>query len=328
MRIGHGFDVHKLVKGRKLILGGVGVPFEKGLEGHSDADVLIHAVMDAILGALGANDIGTHFPDTDKKYKDISSMLLLEKVVEMMHAAKFHLGNLDVLLHADEPKIKELIPGMRKNIAKKFSCGEHRINVKATTWEGLGFAGTGEGIAASAVCLLIPDVWDEDNEYVPFGTAHLFEQTGSPGQKEKLSGGKTKAGETWVAYIDGASKGNPGPSAIGVLIRDPDGLLLAEISEAIGEATNNVAEYRAMIRALEECRLLKAENVLVRTDSQLLARQIDGKYKVKNPQLIELFDKVRKSASKFSAFKVEHIPREENKEADALANRALKKKKK
>jgi len=179
--------------------------------------------------------------------------------------------------------------------------------------------------------MLIPDTWDEDSEHLPFGTAHLFADTEkskpktAKGDRRKATKGKLEKGKTWVAYIDGASKGNPGPSGIGVIVRDPEGLVLAEISERIGEATNNVAEYEAMIRALEECRLLEAEHVLVRTDSQLLVRQLDGKYKVNKPHLRELFEKVKEMASGFDAFEVEHIPRDKNKEADALANNALKK---
>jgi 2-C-methyl-D-erythritol 2,4-cyclodiphosphate synthase len=287
-------------------------------------------VMDAVLGALGKDDIGTHFPDTDPQYKGISSLVLLEKVAAIMRESGYHLCNLDALLHADEPKVKAHIPAMRRNIAAVFECNEQRINVKATTWEGLGFAGAGEGMAASAVCLIIPETWDEDSEEIPFATPYLFEDVVEKkpkperGEKMKATRGRLDKKKAFTAHIDGASRGNPGPAAIGVIVRDPDGLILAEISEAIGEATNNVAEYRALIRALEECSLLKAEQVLVYTDSQLLAKQIDGKYKVKNPGLRRIFDKAIALASDFSAFAIEHIPRPENKEADALANSAFK----
>ncbi len=353
MRIGHGFDVHKLVKGRRLVLGGVEIPFDKGLLGHSDADVLIHAAMDAVLGALGTDDIGTHFPDTEPAYKDISSMLLLEKVVATMRAAKYHLGNIDVLLHADQPKVKEYIPSMRANIARAFECHEQRINVKATTWEGIGFAGEGQGMAASAVCIIVPDMWDEDSDEIPFAALHLFDELyasdthavpapAKPGKsgdkKAKATGTKpvkqvgrkprvTKS-KACIANIAGASKGNPGPAAVGVIVRDTDGVIIAEFGEAIGEATNNVAEYRALIRALEECRLLKAGQVIIRTDSQLMARQIDGSYKVKSEQLRDLYDRALELLAGFEAFEVAHIPRAENMEADKLANSALDKRKK
>ena len=153
-RVGTGYDVHRLEYGRKLILGGVEIEYEKGLLGHSDADVLLHAVMDAVLGALGARDIGYHFPDTDEKYRGISSLLLLHEVVSFMKNEGYGLSNLDVTLIAQRPKISPYIEEMRKNIASAFSCDIGQINVKGTTEEGLGFTGTGEGIAAHAVCLL------------------------------------------------------------------------------------------------------------------------------------------------------------------------------
>lgn len=154
MRIGSGFDVHRLVEGRKLILGGVEIPYEKGLLGHSDADVLVHAVMDAILGALGKRDIGVHFPDTDAQYKDISSLVLLTKVVDLMKQQGYRIGNLDVTVVAQRPKLKDYIPGMLKNLADVLECEISKLNIKATTTEGLGFEGRGEGISAGCVCLI------------------------------------------------------------------------------------------------------------------------------------------------------------------------------
>lgn len=154
MRIGHGYDVHRLVSGRDLILGGVKIPYELGLDGHSDADVLLHAVMDALLGAAGLGDIGRHFPDTDPKYKGISSMLLLRQVGEKLRAAGFSVGNIDVTMIAQKPKLKDFIPQMQENIASELELAPNRVNVKATTEEHLGFTGTGEGMACHAVCLL------------------------------------------------------------------------------------------------------------------------------------------------------------------------------
>lgn len=154
MRIGHGYDVHRLVSGRDLILGGVKIPYELGLDGHSDADVLLHAVMDALLGAAGLGDIGRHFPDTDPKYKGISSMLLLRQVGEKLRAAGFSVGNIDVTMIAQKPKLKDFIPQMQENIASVLELAPNRVNVKATTEEHLGFTGTGEGMACHAVCLL------------------------------------------------------------------------------------------------------------------------------------------------------------------------------
>ncbi|MDD3293396.1 MAG: 2-C-methyl-D-erythritol 2,4-cyclodiphosphate synthase [Geobacteraceae bacterium] len=154
MRIGHGYDVHQLVAERKLILGGVDIPWEKGLLGHSDADVLLHAVSDAILGAIGEGDIGKHFPDSDPAYKGISSMKLLRRVMALAEGKGYRMGNVDATIVAQRPKLASYIPLMRANIAKALGCEEARVNVKATTTEQLGFAGRGEGIAAYAVALL------------------------------------------------------------------------------------------------------------------------------------------------------------------------------
>ena len=154
LRIGHGYDVHRLVPERALILGGVNIPYEKGLLGHSDADVLLHAVMDAVLGALGAGDIGRHFPDTDEKYRGADSMVLATAVAQMMRERGCAVGNIDVTVIAQRPKLSPYIAKMRENIAAAFGCDADAVNVKATTEEGLGFTGTGEAIAAHAVCLL------------------------------------------------------------------------------------------------------------------------------------------------------------------------------
>lgn len=154
MRIGHGYDVHRLTEGRKLILGGVEIPFARGLDGHSDADVLVHALMDALLGAAGERDIGVLFPDTDERYKGVSSLLLLRHVADVLRKKGFRVGNADVTVLAQRPKLKDYIPQMRENLARELDVPLDRINVKATTEEGLGFTGSGEGIACHAVCLL------------------------------------------------------------------------------------------------------------------------------------------------------------------------------
>ena len=154
MRIGHGYDVHRLVEGRKLILGGVEIPYEKGLDGHSDADVLIHAVMDALLGAAALRDIGNLFPDNDPQYKGISSMLLLQRVMERLKEKNYRVGNVDVTILAQKPKLKDHIPQMTENLAAALELPLDRVNVKATTEEGLGFTGRLEGIACHGVCLL------------------------------------------------------------------------------------------------------------------------------------------------------------------------------
>ena len=154
MRIGHGYDVHRLVEGRDLILGGVKIPYEKGLLGHSDADVLLHAVSDALLGAAGLRDIGYHFPDTDPQYKGADSLELLRIVGQKISAAGYRVSNVDVTMIAQRPKLKEHIPVMMEKIASALGIGADRVNVKATTEEKLGFTGTGEGMSCHAVCLL------------------------------------------------------------------------------------------------------------------------------------------------------------------------------
>ena len=154
MRIGSGYDVHKLVENRDLILGGVNIPYEKGLLGHSDADVLLHAIMDALLGAAALGDIGGHFPDTDPAYKGADSKKLLSRVWDLISQKEYCIMNIDATVIAQRPKLKPYIPEMRKNIAEILHIDIDQVNVKATTEEGLGFTGAGEGIAASAVCLL------------------------------------------------------------------------------------------------------------------------------------------------------------------------------
>ena len=164
MRIGMGYDVHRLTKGRKLIMGGVEIPYEKGLLGHSDADVLLHAIMDALLGAAALGDIGKHFPDTDPTYKGISSMKLLKHVGALLEENKFLIENIDATIIAQAPKMRPYIDQMRENIAMTLQIGAEQVNVKATTEEGLGFTGTGEGISAQAICMLTTprELYSED----------------------------------------------------------------------------------------------------------------------------------------------------------------------
>lgn len=154
MRIGHGYDVHRLVEGRNLILGGVTIPYALGLDGHSDADVLLHAVSDAMLGAAGLGDIGRHFPDTDPAYKGADSLRLLQIVGQKIQDAGYRVGNIDVTMIAQRPKLKDYIPQMQENIARVLGIENTRVNVKATTEEHLGFTGDGSGMSCHAVCLL------------------------------------------------------------------------------------------------------------------------------------------------------------------------------
>ena len=162
MRVGMGYDVHRLVEERRLILGGVEIPYEKGLLGHSDADVLLHAIMDAMLGAAALGDIGRHFPDTDPAYKGADSMVLLQACREKLRAAGYRVHNLDALICAQAPKMAPHIETMRANIARALQLDVDAVNVKATTTERLGFVGDGSGISAYAVCLLVPDGGVED----------------------------------------------------------------------------------------------------------------------------------------------------------------------
>ncbi len=155
IRIGHGYDVHKLVPERHLILGGVLIPYERGLLGHSDADVLTHAIMDALLGAMGLGDIGKHFPDTDEQYRGIASLRLAEHIAKLLQKNGWAISNIDATIVAQHPKLAPYLPDMQKNLATVFSLSPDRINIKATTEEKLGFTGRGEGIAAHAVCLIV-----------------------------------------------------------------------------------------------------------------------------------------------------------------------------
>ena len=174
MRVGMGYDVHRLVEDRKLIIGGVEIPYEKGLLGHSDADVLLHAIMDALLGAAALGDIGKHFPDNDDRYKGISSLELLRRVGKLLDEKNYVIENIDATIIAQRPKMRPYIDTMRENIAKALKIESDQINVKATTEEGLGFTGEGLGISASAVCLL-----SEIQNYV--GADVLMEDRGCAG---------------------------------------------------------------------------------------------------------------------------------------------------
>lgn len=156
MRVGMGYDVHKLVSDRKLILGGVEIPYEKGLLGHSDADVVVHAIMDALLGAAALGDIGKHFPDTDPQYKGISSISLLEQVGKLLEEELYVIENIDATIIAQRPKLLPYMEEMVGNVAKALNLSVKQVNIKATTEEGLGFTGTGEGIASQAICSLVP----------------------------------------------------------------------------------------------------------------------------------------------------------------------------
>ena len=162
MKIGFGYDVHKLVEGRPLILGGVHIPFKKGLLGHSDADALIHAIIDSLLGAASLGDIGTHFPDTDKEYEDISSVMLLEKTKSLLDETEYVVANIDATVVLEKPKLSVYIADMKEIIADKLDIETNQISIKATREEGMGFVGNGEGIKAFAVCLIEESKYDKE----------------------------------------------------------------------------------------------------------------------------------------------------------------------
>lgn len=185
MRIGTGYDVHRLTEGRDLILGGVKIPYEKGLLGHSDADVLIHAIMDALLGAAALGDIGRHFPDSDEKYRGISSLKLLDYVGNLLQAEHYLIGNIDATIIAQRPKLAAYLPGMIENIADVLKINKNQINIKATTEEGLGFTGSGEGIAAQAAVLL-----NSVEDYLDSGNAGLVYAYDADAQGKGCPGGK------------------------------------------------------------------------------------------------------------------------------------------
>lgn len=155
IKIGYGYDAHRLESGRRLILGGVDIPFEKGLLGHSDADALTHAVIDALIGAMGLGDIGKHFPDSDEAYKDADSLVLLSKTYEMMKERGYRIGNIDATIVAQRPRMAPYIDKMRENLARVLLCGKDEVNIKAKTTEGMGFEGRGEGISAHAAVLIL-----------------------------------------------------------------------------------------------------------------------------------------------------------------------------
>ena len=180
MRAGMGYDVHKLTEGRKLILGGVEIPYEKGLLGHSDADVLVHAVMDALLGAAALGDIGKHFPDTDPRYSGISSILLLEHVGKLLDEKGYLIENIDATIIAQRPKMRPYIEQMRENIAAALKIETDQVNVKATTEEGLGFTGTGEGISSQAICMI--------EKYVNYSSVDVSAEGGCGGCCARMTG--------------------------------------------------------------------------------------------------------------------------------------------
>ena len=322
-RVGIGYDVHRLVEGRKLVLGGVKIAHPTGLLGHSDADVLTHAVMSALLGAMSAGSLGDHFPDSDPQYKNISSIDLLDRVRIVMEEGGWEPENVDCMVICDAPRLAAHIELMRMNLSEALRVPIECVSVKATSTEGLGYTGTGEGIAAQAICLL--KMPGEETEK----PAKDKRKSGKPKKKLQMPPPlpTIRPGELegCVAQIDGASAGNPGPSGIGIVFKNPAGHVIGKLAEAIGERTNNQAEYLAAIRAAEICGEWGVRKLYILTDSELLSKQIGGSYRVKNPGILKLYKRLSEILSGFEKWKVKHVSRVENEEADRLSKAALKK---
>jgi 2-C-methyl-D-erythritol 2,4-cyclodiphosphate synthase len=321
-KVGIGYDVHRLVSGRKLILGGVKIAHPTGLLGHSDADVLTHAVMSALLGAMAVGSLGDHFSDTDPRYKDISSIDLLERVRIMMEEKGYTVGNLDCMVICDSPRLGPHIEKINMNLSEALHVPIERVSVKATSTEGLGFTGTGEGIAAQAICLLVRPEADIPEPEKKSRVPRAKKAENKPAPLPEISPGSI---EDCVARIDGASNGNPGPAGIGIVFKTLEGAVIGELAESIGEKTNNEAEYTAAIRAAQVCKKWGIKRIKLVTDSQLLARQVSGSYRVKNDRILRLYQELMMLLAGFKAWRIDHVMREDNLEADRLSKVALKK---
>ena len=322
-RVGIGYDVHRLVEGRKLILGGERIEHLTGLLGHSDADVLTHAVMSAILGAMVAGSLGDHFPDTDPQYKDIRSIDLLERVRILMEESGYVIDNIDSMVICDQPRLGKYIEKIKLNLADALRVPIECVSVKATSTEGLGFSGTGEGIAAQAVVLLRKPV--DDDEAKNREKKSVRKKTEKRKLPPPLPDVKPGEYKHVVARTDGASDPNPGPSGIGIVFETDEGVEIGRLSEHIGKNTNNQAEYKAAIRAATIAKGWGVEKIRLVTDSQLLEKQLKGSYKVKNPGILNLYQELMVLLMGFKKWEVRHVGREENTEADMLSKLALKK---
>jgi 2-C-methyl-D-erythritol 2,4-cyclodiphosphate synthase len=322
-RVGIGYDVHRLVDGRKLILGGERIDHPTGLLGHSDADVLTHAIMSAILGAMAAGSLGDHFPDTDPQYKDVRSIDLLERVRILMEESGYEVENVDTMVICDQPRLGRYIDKIKLNLGEALRVPIECVSVKATSTEGLGFTGTGEGIAAQAVVLLKKPVEIDEADYKDKKIRKTKTRKSElPPPLPKIKPGEYKH---VIARTDGASDPNPGPSGIGIVFETPDGIEIGKISEHIGENTNNQTEYKAAIIAATIVKSWGAEKINLVTDSQLMEKQLKGSYKIKNPGILNLYRELMTLLIGFKSWDVKHVGREENEEADRLSKLALKK---
>ncbi len=339
-RTGIGFDAHRFDNTRKLVLGGIEIPDSPGLAGHSDADVLLHAICDALLGACALGDLGMHFPDTSAKWKGISSADLLAKCTEMAIEAGFSPEFVDVTVITEHPKLAPYNARIREKIASAMKLGGiDFVSVKATTTEGLGFAGRKEGIAAIAAVTVVRapaggEVSEmpksksrasaEGKEKLP-GTVYKHPPSAAISGIRELSAA-LKELDSILCYTDGASLGNPGPSGCAAVICEPGGEPVCAFSWKIGNATNNVAEYSALIELLKffDGSSFFESRIEIKMDSELVVKQVNGIYKVKSPSVSGLFAEASALAARFKKLKITHVPRGENSIADYLAKEASK----
>lgn len=343
IRTAIGFDVHGFDESRKLILGGVRIPGHRGLKGHSDADVLSHAVGDALLGAAGLGDLGSHFPPDDPKWLDAKSLDLLERITKMALNAGIEPTYVDTVIIAETPKLSGYIEKMRGNIADVLGLEAECVSIKATTTEHLGFIGRKEGIAVLAVLtaeLVRTRNGKKQESERGMGERTLKKKSAKPDDFPATvfrhpPGAKHKGREILemfrgfaklVFHTDGASRGNPGPSGCSVVVLSPEGDPVCAFNWHIGRTTSNVAEYTALVKLLAWLDSLDLHDkpIEIRMDSELVVKHLTGEYRVKSPRLRDLFAEARAYLSKFKHFKLTHIPRGRNELADGLAKEASK----
>ncbi|MEP0815319.1 MAG: 2-C-methyl-D-erythritol 2,4-cyclodiphosphate synthase [bacterium] len=335
VRTGIGYDAHRFDQARKLVLGGVEIPGHPGLAGHSDADVLAHAIADALLGACGLDDIGTHFPDTSPDWLGISSLVILAKVAELAERNGFAVSNVDSTIVAESPRLCEYYTEMRRNIATALDISPSQVNVKATTTEKMGFAGRKEGIAAYAVATVVSTALSQKNMSVEDGSREKLVFPGTiyknPPRNEpnapEIAKMLSRLPEA-IFNTDGATSGNPGPSGCAIILSLPDGEPVCGFSWHIGRATNNVAEYTAVLELLRWLDGLAGNKgrIRIRMDSELVQRQLAGKYKVKSPELQPYWAEASEILARMPEVSLDYIPRGQNAFADHLARSAARKK--
>lgn len=320
IRVGLGFDIHPFASGRALMLGGVRIPHTMGLGGHSDADVLLHAICDAVYGAVGASDIGVHFPSSDAKWKDAKSTLFVEHAVSRLREVGGRVVNLDTVVLAEEPAVAPHFEAIRKSVTRLLGISPDAVNVKASRAEGLGAIGRAEGIAAFAVVLVeLPE-----ERHTPRRKTGKAEGTKVEREapRAKRAGGTAQSRAVTI-FIDGASRGNPGPAAWAAVIEA--GGATETQGEYLGFATNNQAEYHALIGALEYALASFPEDahIVVKCDSELVVKQMSGEYRVKDKELRQLHARAKELQAKLEGLSIVHVPREENTAADKHANRLI-----